>query len=312
MPHILSFLILLCFLIPNAFVQEQPHMVIEDFNTDGHPDTLISCYEGGSGFGGKYVMVINGKTNECFELTTYGSFGDFTRYIWLTPSLEKPENLAFLKALKAHLLPPKQSTPDGSLLWILQSRVSHTTPKKNKYFDLIIDPKTEWMKSLSLPSTYYLEISSDSMYHASTYFKDDTQNKAPGQGKGFLIYYAHNHYRHSSGDSLICAESNSTYKVCYTAHGVLVKKGAQFKWVFISDKNITGAPGKLRCSSIGKIELFDKYLLIQQNIPPKEQPNWFILNIETGRLARLKSQSFQKPAKNLLDALDTFAMPLIK
>ena len=83
--------------------------------------------------------------------------------------------------------------------------------------------------------------------------------------KGFLIYFGHNHFNQISKlsdllgglkngssieDSLLYIGRNDTYKVYSTAHGVLVKKGDQFKWVFVTDHELTGAPDKLRWPSI--------------------------------------------------------------
>lgn len=306
--HAIILTLLSCLLALEVFGQSNPKQIIEDFNADGYQDTLTSRYEGGSGFGGRFITVINGKTKTHFELNTYGCFCQITRTVLLPPSLEKPENQPFLEIIKEHLLPEKRNNSEGSLEWLIKGRFSNKTLTSHIYFDLVIDPNTTWQQSFEYPYNYYLEIQGDTLHQFYNVSEDVPDWYDHKQGKGFLIYYAHNHYRNRSWDSLTFADSNSTYKAFRTSHGVLIRKGVLYKWVFMSDNKLTGAPAKLRWQSIGKVKLFDHYALIEQILRPKQPPNRFIVNIETGRLARLKFQIDDWRMIDLFNTLDNFCM----
>jgi len=284
-----TLIILLCLISCQVFGQRDIKISVDDFNKDGVIDTLKSFYKGGSGFGGKYVQIINGKTHEIYELSNDGCFCQIKDIILIPPELNKTENRLFLETIKKQLLPKKRNVPDASLDWIIKSSYSNVKLDSNYYFDLIIDPQISWIDSeFEYPHSYYLEIEGDTLtqlydtsYEAPEWFhKKDT--------KGFLTYYAHNHYRNTSGDSLIFADRNALYKTFHTSHGVVVKKGDLHKWVFISDVSLTDAPEKLRWESIKKSKLLDKYLIVQQDLPPKSTYRLFIINIETGIIGRLK------------------------
>lgn len=282
-------IILLYLISSQVFGQRDMEVTVADYNSDKVVDTLKSFYEGGSGFGGRYVQMINGKTNETFTLTNNGCFCEIKRTVLIPPTLAKSENKLFLKELKALLLPEKRNNPDASLGWIIKSAYANKKLENNKFFDLIIDPKNSWRNTeFEYPSNYYLEVEGDTL--TKLY---DTAFEAPEwlhkkDTKGFLVYYAHNHYRNRTGDSLQVSDNNGFYKAYRTSHGVLVKKGNLHKWVFISDVSITGAPEKLRWESIQMTKLYGKYLLIHQNLPPSGEYKLFVINIETGICGRLK------------------------
>ncbi|WP_430408856.1 hypothetical protein [Kordia sp.] len=283
-------LTILLFLISYQVLGQRTIKVsVNDFNNDKVIDTLKTFYEGGSGFGGRYVQIVNGKTNEHFQLTNDGCFCEIKRTVLIPPALAKTENQPFLDVLKAELLPEKRNTPDASLEWIIKSAYANKKLENNTFFDLIIDPKNNWKHhKFEYPSNYYIEVKGDTLTQLY-----DTSYEAPKRlhkkdAKGFLTYYAHNHYRNRAGDSLQLSSSNNLYQIYHTSHGILVKKGTTHKWVFISDVSITGAPEKLRWESISMAKLLGKYLLIKQDLPPTGEYKLFVINIETGICGRLK------------------------
>lgn len=300
-------LIILIYMIScQVYGQRDIKVSVDDFNKDGVVDTLKSFYEGGSGFGGRYVQVINGKTNETHELTNDGCFCEIKRTILIPPELIKTENRLFLETIKEQLLPEKKNVPEASLDWIIKSSCSNVKLDSNAFFDLIIDPQTDWFnKEFEYPYNYYLEMEGDTL--AQLY---DTPYEAPEwfnkkEGKGFLVYYAHNHYRNKSGDSLSLSDSNSLYKAFHTSHGVLVRKGDLYKWIFISDVSLTGAPEKLRWESIKMVTLLDKYLIVEQDLPPTATNRLFVINIETGICGRLK-YDFSNSGNDIDNEMETF------
>ncbi len=287
----ISFLIV--FISFQAFGQEAS-VKISDFNGDGIPDTLKSFYQGESGFGGKFCEVTNGKTKEIYELNTWGSFCQIKKCIIIPPALNKVENFKFLEAMNKEILPNKKNKPDASLQWIINSTFSNKILTNNKYFDLVIFNHSLWNdEKLQLPSTYYIYLEGDSLNKFyDTVEAPDWFNK--NESKGYLIYYGHNHYRNPSKDSLLLIDSNINYEVYRTSHGVLIKKDKLFKWVFISDAELTGAPEKLRWESIKRVQLIDNYIIIQQCLPPTDDYNLYLVNIESGICGKLKFDFYNK------------------
>ncbi|MDL2228599.1 hypothetical protein LJC30_06910, partial [Odoribacter sp. OttesenSCG-928-L07] len=98
--------------------------IIEDFNNDGFRDTLTSFYDGGSGFGGNYIVLISGKTKERFELDDYGCFCDIKQIVLIPPELRKTSNKLFLETIKKELLPKKMNLPDASLQWLITANMN--------------------------------------------------------------------------------------------------------------------------------------------------------------------------------------------
>ncbi|MEM1134736.1 MAG: hypothetical protein AAGI07_02770 [Bacteroidota bacterium] len=293
-----TFILFCCFISFQVFGQHDTTFIIEDFNRDGAVDTLVSYYQGGSGFGGRQVTVTNGKNNERYALSNDGCFCEIKRTILVPSNLNRVESQPFLNAMKKQLLPPKKDSPESSLAWMINGAFRNLQLDSNIFFDLIVDPQTKWVdKKYKNPTNYYLEISGDTLHQLY-----DTYARRPVNttNKGFLVYYAHNHYmRYWSGrilsrnrkihqDSLLLADSSKSYKVLHTAHGVVVRKGNSHKWVFISDVDLTGAPEKLRWESVVRVKLVGKYVLIQQRLPPEGRVKLFLVNIETGRCGRMK------------------------
>lgn len=279
--------------------------IVKDINEDGVLDTLNSYYSGGSSFGGRYVKVTNGKTGEIHELNSAGSFSQIKKIILIPPALNKPENILFLDAIKNEMLPSERNLPDPSLQWIINGSYSNIELNNNAYFNQIIDPQINWTHGeLKLPHTYYTLVEGDDLrklYDSS--FENPNWYNELEHNKGLLIYYAHNHYRNKSGDSIKLVDSNDTYKIYKTSHGVAVKKKDKYKWLFISDIELTSAPGKLRWESIRKVTLLNKYLIIQQKLQPAENDKLYVINIETGICGSVKfklpnSMNFNENGKN--------------
>lgn len=287
-----TLILLLLYLVSyQVFGQNDLKITIDDFNKDGVVDTLKTFYKGGSSFGGNYAQIINGKTKDIYELNDDGCFCEIKHVVPIPPELNKDENRPFLETIKKHLLPKIKKAPDASLDWIINSSFANAEVDDNPFFDLIIDPQLSWNDDkLEYPSLYYTEIKGDTLTQLYSTPYEPPEWLYQKANKGFLIYYGHNHYRSKSGDSLKLSASNATYKVFRTSHGVVVKKGNLHKWVFISDYPLTDAPEKLRWESIKTIKLFDKYLIVQQNLYPASIYRLFVINIETGICGRLKHE----------------------
>ncbi len=97
------------------------------------------------------------------------------------------------------------------------------------------------------------------------------------------------------------------------------KKGQQYRWLFISDLQLTGSPEKLRWSSIQKLSLYDGLLILEQSLPPMRDNRFFIIDPISAKCARIKedqSNTWQaqtefaseadQPVKNWLDYKKAF------
>ena len=238
--------LLLC-LIPLFIYGQENKSYAKDLNKDGFIDTIKSFYDGGSGFGGIFVITVNGKTGEEFVLNNYGCFCSIKKIILIPPDLMKEFNKPFLNAIKNELLPSERLVPDASLQWIISAWMSNKRLPDNPFYSYVINSPTNWIcGKIQLPNTYYIKISGDTIDKLYVTDEELPTWYKKGENQGLLIYYGHNHFRNAKGDSLILESSTPVYKVYKTSHGVIVTKGNYYSWIFLSDDGLTGAPDKLR------------------------------------------------------------------
>jgi len=269
--------------------QYQENEIIEDFNKDGVKDTLHIFRESGTSVSFKQVKLTNGKTNETFKWQQEYPYSCLKHIILLPAALYTVENKPFLEAMKSEILGSNRKDANPSLEWILNGHLNHKNLVDNQYFDLIVNPKTTWRKTdIELSDYYYTEISGDTLskLYKKSYGVDIPEKLY--QKSGFLSYLGLKNFQLRKQDSLMLTKANDQYQTYPLEHGVIVKKDDKYKWLFISDADLTGAPQKLRWKSIGNIELKDKYAIIKQDIPLANASNIYIINIETGVCGRLK------------------------
>ena len=280
---------LLLFLTSIFVTAQHTTMTIDDFNADGVEDRLKCSYEIGSAFGGTDCTLTDGKTNANYNLTNFGCYCKIKKHVVLSPELRKPENVSFLYALRKEVLPIRRITPDQSLLWIIKSSLTTQKVNDNNHFDLIFNPKSHWRKEkIELPSTYYIEMSAKVLSNIIP--SEDQNQKVNIKGNDFLIYYGHSHFQNqgSQSDSLKLVAENDTYKILKTAHGVLVKKGDTYKWLFITDIDINGSPANLRQTSIEEVVLLKNHIILRQNLTPDLTYNIYLIDIANGMGGKLK------------------------
>ncbi|MBA6314672.1 hypothetical protein [Cellulophaga baltica] len=282
--------------------QHKTHTTLIDFNKDTVLDTLIHFNEYGSYCGGSDVTIINGKTKEKFFLTDQGCYSSFTRFVRVPTALNSKANAAFLKVVKDTILPKKRGRPDSSLNWLLSGSLSLKVVEEHPLFDRIAVPKTNWIPNeLNLPEPYYITVTGDSLQKIAPKFGPSYDEKF---NAAFLVYYPSMLSKEKLAHNTPILKNN-TYEIYNTAHSVYVKKGTSYKWLFISDNSVMGAPGKLRWDAIEQIQLIDNYLIIHQNLPPDPIYNIVIVNIETQHVARLKFEPCHETMTNKR-GMDTF------
>lgn len=264
---------------------------IADFNLDGVKDTLTSLYDGGSGFGGTIVTLVNGKTNERHEIDGTGSFSEIWHSILIPDELQKDANKRFLEEIAKELLPEKRLTPDPSLHWIINANISHKQLMDNPIFDLVINAPMVWTPDpIFWPVTYYVEIGEDTLKELQFHEKE-LAYAVPSEKTGWLIYYGHNHLP-AKKNCLAVVKSSQGSAIYKTAHGVLLQKNDSNAWLFVTDYNLTGAPDKLRWESIGKVEVVDNLVFVQVINAESFMHPVFVIDSMNGMVARLISQKY--------------------
>jgi hypothetical protein len=156
--------------------------------------------------------------------------------------------------------------------------MNHKRLDNNKDFDLVINTPFVWEKEpIYLPDTYCIELKWDTLKHF-------TINSGQKDEQGWLVYYAHNHYRSTKKDSLVLMASNDIYKIFRTSHGVIVKKNDYYTWVFVTDYGLTGGPAKLRWESIQSVQILNDQIIIK--LYTEEGDKCFIVDLKTGTAMR--------------------------
>ena len=116
--------LLFIFVLVLPLSAQHASITTEDFNNDGADDVLKCSYEIGSSFGGGDCELTDGKTKNKFTLSNYGSFCAIKKRVSIAPDLRKKENEYFFYTLKKEILPKFKTTPDQSLIWIINSSLN--------------------------------------------------------------------------------------------------------------------------------------------------------------------------------------------
>jgi hypothetical protein len=279
-------------LFPFLMTSQSAELIESDFNQDGSLDTLESYYDGGSGFGGTYVTLTDGRTQTKFELNSFGCFCDIKKVILIPQELYLPKNKPFLETIKTKLLPKKETEADPSLQWLISAHSNHSYLTDHPFFDLVIKSPPDWITGdIQIPETYSIEIDGEkiqALYTQETEYSDDIEYSSD---KAWLIYYGHNHNSNSKENFVLAADSDY-FKVYKTSHGLIIKKDDTYSWVFVSDHSLTGSPDRLRWESIGEVEIVGKYIIFRMVNSRDFSNPIFIINSESGKTARLNTVDY--------------------
>ncbi len=271
---VIAYLVFLCQINANG---QEVKIETYDINKDGFSDSVTFFYDGGSGYGGNYCSIVNGKNGQIFELNSASSFANVKNRIEIPKELLKKKNSAFLAVFREKLLPPKQTEADPTLQWILAAESSIKRETESIYFNTVTRVNPRWtIGQIQSPTSYYVD-----------------------RGDHWLIYYGHNHYQNNRVP-LHVVDSSEKYKVYATSMGVAVQKGDEFAWVYVSDYELFGGPEKLRWAALPTIILKDDYLFIWQTTTPDLEGQIMVVNILTGDVGRLNWQGSIEINENIL------------
>lgn len=260
-------------------------VVKKDFNGDGIIDSLSSLSDGGSGFGGEFVTLKDGKTGKTFAYNNWGSYGQFLRFIPFDNALLKPENKGFKEALEGALFPDiRPGNMDNSLAWLVEAYSNSTMDPGAPLFSQKIRFQPRWAEGETVrPASYYLVTSDETLFRRFPIFQEDNPPYDSEHRQGWLLYYADNH----SNLEPVCESAG--VRVFKSAHGVAVTDGGRSCWVFVNDEMLTDGPAKLRWPSVKKVLLSNGLVIIQH---AGGEEHLFVVDYRKGVAGRLKGDLF--------------------
>lgn len=277
MNEINSIIILLFFFVISASAQSDN---IKDYNQDGIKDTLRNHAEGDYFF----ARYIDGKTNQVYDFKESDfNRSEFISFVSVPKELMQSENEILLDSLKEDLFPYskiKESIPP--LEWILTAFESNHKIEEG-YFSQFINVPLKWRCWYSEgPPTALFKVKTDTL-NLPNYFSPDDLPKY-----GLLYYYGHNHiddlHANPWYDSIYKEEEIEILK---TKHGLILRKGYNYAWIFHTDRTLTRSPGKLRWKSIGKTLIHKHYIFLQHISPISGTNRVFVINMKNGNIGRL-------------------------
>lgn len=272
--YITALLILPCIAFGQRYNENR---IAEDFNNDSFVDSLICYYSGGSGFGGKYCNLVNGKTKDTISVNNFGCFCQIKSIVIIPDKL----NQSFKDVLSQHFLPQLKGEPDPSLNWVIGNYFRKSVTENLKYFEKIVHKDITWYRGEpKAPDMYAIEISADTLAKLE-------QKKEYANERAWLIYYGHNH------DTLVKIQYEfNNIRILITKHGVVLQKADSYAWIFITDFDMTGGPEKLRWKSILNLTPIQNFLIMEQNgfSGPK---NIFIIDMNSGKWGKLSNKALR-------------------
>jgi hypothetical protein len=285
---------------------------VADFNHDGVIDTLAFLDDPDPCDYDFLMTFTDGKTGEKLGVPREEYCRCHIRSVVpIPPALWRPKNADVLGIIKKELLMEERSAPGPSFAWILQGLETRRTLTQHPYFELVIDPGVERQPGkVELPTTYSLPIKGKAYQHLFTtgYFSEEV-----AADKGFAIYYGHNHYqgRDHGADSVKLVASTTDVQVFRTSHGLFAQSLTQYHWLFVTDHALTGAPDKLRWASIGDVTIWENRLLILQHRKPVSSGTAvFVIDLKSGRTARLRHDLLGEPDDRITFSVDGDSLSL--
>lgn len=280
--------VLTVFITTISWGQGDTTIRINDFNADGFADTLSSWYDGGTGFGGYYAKITDGRSQQHYIMDSHSCFCDIRTSFPIPIPLLKTENEAFLTVIKEEISPEFRVKADQSLKWMLSAQINYNRPLNDSVYQTVFSPKVDWVEGeIELPSTYSINLNSEMLA------KHPAVDNDPLTGlfstDGIMVYWANQHY--GTGDNLTRIAQNKLYKIHKTKHGLIAETHQhKYKWIFITDNHSTGAPNKMRWESISRVRLFGNNVFLEQSIPPMLENQYFVIDIESGVVAQFKDK----------------------
>lgn len=266
----------------------------KDFNKDGVIDQVTVTEDGGSGFSSKFVNYLDGKTKKKYEFSVLYSFGSFFAICNAPNVLGKSG-----RELLGSQLFGKSDTIEPSLNWLIDACTNKIDLEESGLADFATKYNPVWKEGEpQVPEGYYSILSNNKFEKLLKNVEGSPDfDFAKMKSDYFWIDYSPYSHRNKTakrGQAVDTAVFKITKVspdswIYSTAHGVIVKKGGKYSWVFINDNKVFEANEKLRWPSIADVQLIQDYILVRQSINTGEM-NLFIINPESGFLIRLNRE----------------------
>lgn len=280
--------ILTLFISLIAFCQTKKS--IKDFNKDGVVDRVEISEDGGSAFSSSSATYTDGKTKRKYEFSVQYSFGSFFSIGNVPNVLGKSGREELGKLLFSRNLASKI---DPSLQWLIDACSNKAEVKSTELIDFSTKYNPVWMEeSPEIPDDYFVLLDNNKYPK----LLKNVEGSPEYDGKTFksdyfwLTYSPHNHKGKS--DDFKTIQANSDSRLLTTSHGVLLKAGQKYSWIFINDDKVFEANEKLRWPSISEAQMFNDFVLIRQAVNTGAT-NLFIVNPKSGFVVRLSNELIQ-------------------
>lgn len=251
-------------------------IIFKDLNNDKRKDSIIKNTVDGSSFSSTSITIVDGKSRRRFTLTENY---DYSSFLSIVPIPKEGKH--FYNSFIEHELygNKARSDLDPSLKWLLSCK-DQSADISSQFFDKKIIYPPEWIKTeLKISQNYHARIDKKLI----SGFLNSELPSLDEYNEVWVNYYSHNHKEINLADSL----NENGLKAFRTNHGVIIKKGDCFSWIFISDSKVIDAHEKLRWPSIKKVILYDNYAFILQDNVSLNEKYIFLVNYDKGIVLRL-------------------------
>lgn len=280
-----AFILLIC-----SITLSQTKTTSKDFNNDGVIDRVTISEDGGSAFSSIGVSHIDGKTKRRYEFSVTYSFGSFFAIGNAPNVLGKPGREELGKLLFSRNLASKI---DPSLQWLIDACSNKAEVKPSELIDFSTKYNPVWTEGNPVLPDDYFVVLDNSKYPN---LLKNVEGSPEYDGKTYksdyfwLTYTPQNHKGKPKNFNII--KSDSGNQLLNTSHGVILKAGLKYSWIFINDDKVFEANEKLRWPSILEAQMFSDFVLIRQAVNTGAT-NLFIVNPKSGIVVKLNNELMQ-------------------
>lgn len=274
-------------LLVSSMAFSQTKSASRDFNKDGVIDQVSISEDGGSAFSSTGVNYTDGKTKKKYQFSALYSFGSFFA-ICNPPNVLAKSGREQLGKL---LFNSKQASKiDPSLQWLIYACSNRADVKSHELIDFSTKYTPVWSEGNPVIPDDYCVVLENSKYPTLLKNVEGSPEYADQAYKSdyfWLTYNPHNHKCNS--DDFKAIQADSVNQLLTTSHGVVLKRGQNYSWVFINDDKLFEANEKLRWPSIEQAQMFNDFALIRQVVNTGTS-NLFIVNPNSGLVVRLSNE----------------------
>jgi hypothetical protein len=262
----------------------------KDFNWDRVIDRVEISEDGGSAFSSTGVSYTDGKTKKVYEFSVQYSFGSFFA-ICNAPNVlgksgrEQMGNLLFSSKLASKI--------DPSLQWLIDACSNKAEVKPFELIDYSTKYSPVWIEGNPvIPDDYFVLLANSKYLNLLKNAEGSPEYDGKSYKSDYFWLTYSPHYHKGKSDDFNTVQADSENQLLTTSHGVLLKAGQKYSWIFVNDDKLFEANEKLRWPSILEAQMFSNFALIRQAMNT-EATNLFIINPKSGYVVRLSNELMQ-------------------